>query len=154
MKKEKIIKYGNPILAVALVALLGSIFTNIGLDWLKELNKPSQWLPNFIIPIVWSVIYSTVSIYLVYLVSKNKLNKTTLTLFIVNGMLNVLWCFVYFANKSTILGLIIIIINLAASILLILDVFKKNKTWGYILLIYPTWLTIATSLNLAIWILN
>jgi len=49
---------------------------------------------------------------------------------------------------------IAIILNLIASILLIKEVFRTNKKWGYVLMVYPIWLSIATCLNLATWILN
>lgn len=154
MKKENLLKYGNAILSMAIVTLLGSIFTNKGLDWLSGLDKPSEWLTDFIIPIVWSVIYSLFTIFLIYLLNKNKLKKEVTILLLLNGFLNVLWCLVYFTLKNILLGQIIIIINLVSSILLIIQIFKIKKIWGYILLVYPSWLSIATCLNLAIWILN
>jgi tryptophan-rich sensory protein len=154
MKKENIIKYGIPVLSVALVALLGSIFTNIGKEWFNSLEKPSEWIAGFVIPIVWSVIYSLFAIYLIYLVKKDRLNDKLFVLLVLNGFLNVLWCLVYFALNSLLGGEIIIILNLIASILLIKEILKTNKYWGCVLLIYPTWLSIATFLNSATWILN
>ena len=154
MKRENIIKYANPILAIVLVALLGAIFTNFGLNWLDSLNKPNRWLPNYVIPIVWGIIYTLFAIYLLVLTNKNKFNTTLLTLLIINGFLNVFWCLIFFSLKNILPGLIIIIVNLIASILLIKNIYRSNKKWGYILLIYPTWLSIATCLNLSIWILN
>ena len=38
---------------IILVAVLGSVFVNLGMEWFNSLTTPSQWLPNFIIPIVW-----------------------------------------------------------------------------------------------------
>jgi tryptophan-rich sensory protein len=154
MNKENIIKYGNPILAVSLVAILGTIFTNIGLDWFMTLNTPGDWLNMSIIPIVWTVIYSLFTIYLLYIVNKEKMNKTLFYYLVINGILNILWCFIFFTTKSIFLGQITIIINLLSSFFLLKKIFDTSKTWGYILMIYPTWLTIATTLNTAIWILN
>ena len=154
MKKENIIKYGYPIGIVAIVALLGAIFTSKGLMWLESLDKPSAWVPGFIISIIWAIIYSLFAIYSIYLVNKNKLNQKVKTLLILGGFLNVLWCYIFFTMKSLLGGLIFIVFNLIESILLIKEIYKTNKTWGYVLLIYPTWLTIATCLNLATWILN
>lgn len=154
MNKEKIIKYGIPILSVILVALLGSIFTNKGLEWYDTLNNPSEWIFDFVIPIMWSIIYTLFTIYLLYLVNKDKLKRKQFVLLVMNGFLNVLWCLVYFTLQNLLLGQIIIVINLIFSILLIKEIYKTNKTWGYVLGIYPTWLSIATCLNLAIWILN
>ena len=154
MKKENIIKYGNPILAVSLVAILGTIFTNMGLDWFMKLNTPSDWLNMSIIPIVWTIIYSLFTIYLLYIVNKEKMNKTLFYYLVINGILNILWCFTFFTTKSIFLGQVVIIINLLSSFFLLKKIFDTSKIWGYVLMIYPTWLTIATTLNTAIWILN
>ena len=154
MNKENIIKYGIPILSVILVALLGSIFTNMGLDWYETLARPSEWIFSSIIPIMWSIIYTLFTIYLLYLVHKDKLKKKQFILLVINGFLNVLWCLTYFTLESLLGGQIVIVINLIFSILLIKEVYKTNKVWGYILGIYSIWLSIATCLNLAIWIHN
>jgi len=154
MKIENIIKYGTPILGVMLVAVLGTIFTNTGLDWLDTLNKPNMWLKVYIIPTIWSIIYTLFSTYLIYLTYKNQCNKKLIALLILNGLINVVWCLVYFYVKNILLGLIIIIINLILSILLLIEIYKRNLKWSYVLMIYPTWLSIATCLNLSIWILN
>ena len=37
--------------AVILVATLGSIFVNIGMDWFATLVKPTEWVLNIVIPI-------------------------------------------------------------------------------------------------------
>ena len=45
------------IASVLLVAGLGSLFVNLGMEWYSNLNTPSQWIPNIVIPIVWTIIY-------------------------------------------------------------------------------------------------
>lgn len=60
MKKKNIIS----LLSVILVAVLGTIFTQLGMQWFENLKKPTQWIPSFVIPIVWSVIYISVIIVL------------------------------------------------------------------------------------------
>ena len=82
------------------------------------------------------------------------ITKKVSVLFIVNGVLNVLWCLVFFTLKLTFLGNIVIILNLIASILLFIEIFKYKKLYVYWLSIYPIWISIATTLNLALWILN
>ena len=154
MKKENIIKYGNPILAVSIVAILGTIFSNLGMDWFETLNLPTRWINMAIIPIIWSIIYTLFAIYLIHLTKRNKMNKTLFYYLVINGALNVLWCLVFFALKNTFLGIIVININLLSSFFLLKKIFDTNRKWGYVLMIYPTWLTIATCLNLATWILN
>ena len=85
MKKENIIKYGIPVLSVVLVALLGSVFVDMGMDWFDGLNKPTEWVPNIVIPIMWSFIYLVSIFYLIHLVRKEKDNKRVIWLLIING---------------------------------------------------------------------
>lgn len=149
-------KLKKQILAVFLVVLvagLGTLFVVLGMDWFNSLAKPSQWIPNFVIPIVWTVIYSLVAVYLVVQIKNDKLDTKNVTIFAINGLLNVLWCLVFFTLNQTLLGLIVIVLNLIASIVLFVEQEGKDILTK-LLLIYPTWLSIATCLNLSSWILN
>ena len=154
MDKNKFLKSLYIILPIIAVAVLGSIFVNIGMDWFNAQVKPSSWVPNVVIPIVWTVIYVTFAVILVIWQNKDDIPLSTRVLLVINGVLNVIWCLVFFALKQTLGGNIVIILNLIAGFWLVLDIFKNKKLYGYILMIYPIWLSIATTLNLAIWILN
>lgn len=141
------------VILVIIVAGLGSLFVNLGTNWFNSLIKPSQWIPNFVIPIVWTVIYLLACIYLVILIKNDKFDKKNIILFIVNGILNVLWCLIFFTLKQTFLGLIIIVINLVLGFILY-SYQNKDNILAKLLLIYPLWLSVATCLNLCLWILN
>lgn len=139
---------------IVLVAVLGSVFVNIGMDWFNELNKPSQWIPNIVIPIVWSVIYIAFAIILLRWTANEELPTSTKILLIINGILNVLWCLIFFTLKQTFLGNIAIVLNAILAVVLIVDILKNKRLYGLILSIYPIWVCIATTLNTALWILN
>ncbi len=141
-------------LSVALVAGLGSLFVNLGLDWFETLTKPSRFVPSFVFGVVWSVIYVTFAIVICLWIRKEKLPKSTFVLLILNGVLNVLWCLLFFTLNNTILGLLAILINLIVAILLSVNMFKHKPVYAYITSIYPVWISLATCLNLALWILN
>lgn len=151
---SKNIKRIISILSVILVAILGSVFVNLGMEWFNELNKPSQWISNIIIPIMWTIIYTITAVILFLWYRKGEIPKTTLILFVVNGILNVLWCLTFFTLKLTFIGNIVIVLNLIAGVLLWVSVNKYEKIYSYFLSIYPIWLSIATTLNLTLWILN
>ena len=141
------------VVGVVITAVLGSVFVNLGMSWFNGLIKPSQWIPNFVIPIVWTIIYLLVAIYMVLLSKSSKFYKDNIVLFVANGILNVLWCFVFFTLHHTFLGVVVIVINAVLGYMLYLKQEKDN--WlAKALLIYPIWLTIATLLNTAMWILN
>lgn len=141
-------------ISIVLVAVLGSVFVNLGMEWFNSLAKPSQWIPNIVIPIVWSVIYLLAIICNIILIKQEKINKTLLTRLILNGIFNILWCLVFFTLNLTFIGLITIIINLILGWFLWINLQKTEKLLAKILIIYPIWLSIATTLNLALWILN
>lgn len=139
---------------VLIVAGLGSLFVNLGMEWFSGLTTPSQWIPNIVIPIVWTLIYLTISIIIFIWISKENMPVSTIVLFVVNGVLNILWCLVFFTLNQTFLGLIVILINLIFGYWLVFDISKTKPSFAKILQIYTTWLSIATTLNLALWILN
>ena len=137
------------------VAVLGSIFVSLGMDWFNSLRKPAQWVPNVVIPIVWTIIYTAFAVINFFWIKDDEtIPKSTVVLMIVNAVLNVLWCLAFFTLNLLLVGNIVILLILIAGFALIIDILKSKKLYGYILSIYPIWLSIATTLNLALWILN
>lgn len=148
-------KYFWTAVCIIAVAALGSVFTALGQEWYSTLSRPSEWPPNYLFPIVWSAIYILVFFALCYCIKENIPNlKKIIIVAAINGVLNILWCLVFFTLHLTFLGQVIIIVNLFAAIALAIEIYKNSQLWGYLLTIYPLWVSIATALNLAIWILN
>jgi len=142
------------VVSIVVVAVLGSVFVNLGSDWFAGLNKPTQWIPDFIIPIVWTIIYISFSIVLSIWISKEDLPKSVVVLLILNGIFNVLWCLTFFTLNLTFIGNIVIVLNLILAYTLILEIKKVKPIYALILSVYPIWISIATTLNTALWILN
>lgn len=139
---------------IAIVAGLGSLFVNLGSAWFNSLTTPTQWIPNALIPIVWTVIYLAFAAVFFFWVRAGGAPKEIYFWGIVNGVLNVLWCLVFFTLNQLFLGLVVIILNLVAGWIFWQKIISQNKVYGRVLAIYPIWLSIATCLNLALWILN
>lgn len=154
LEKNQIIKIIISFLFIIAVAVLGSIFVNIGMSWFNALSKPSQWIPNIIIPIVWTIIYSAFAVVNFFWIKNDQIPLSNTILMIINGVLNVLWCLCFFTLKLLFVGNIVIVINLILGIILLINIYKQKQLYGFILSIYPVWLSIATTLNLALWILN
>lgn len=154
MKTNNYIKIITIICSIAVVAILGSIFVNLGMDWFNSLIRPSQWIPNIIIPIVWTIIYSIFAILLSVWSSKENIPIPIIVNLIINGVLNILWCLLFFTLELTFVGNIAIVLNLIAGIVLFIQIFKTKRLYSYFIAIYPLWLSLATTLNLALWILN
>ncbi len=154
MKSNQTKKIVISFVVIIAVAVLGSIFVRIGTNWFNSLKKPTQWVPNFVIPIVWTVIYVSFAVINTIWFKSDDIPTYTIILMLINAVLNVLWCLTFFTLKQLLLGNIVIILNLIAGFALIVNILKYKKLYGYILSIYPVWLSIATTLNLALWILN
>ena len=139
---------------VVLVAGLGTLFTQLGMGWFDGLIRPKEWIPSFVIPIVWTVIYLLFIYVLIKWNNRRPLTKENIILLSINGFLNVLWCLVFFTLNQLLLGNIIIIINALFALRLYFEICKEDAMNGLIISIYPIWLCIATTLNTALWILN
>ena len=139
---------------VVLVAGLGTLFTQLGMGWFDGLIKPKEWIPSYVIPIVWTVIYLLFIYVLIKWNSRRPLTKENVILLSINGFLNILWCLVFFTLNQLLLGNIIIIINALFALRLYFEICKEDAMNGLIISIYPIWLCIATTLNTALWILN
>lgn len=150
MKKNIIIT----LVSIVVVAGLGTLFAQLGMGWFDGLNKPTEWIPSWIIPIVWTVIYLLFAYVLVKWQNKTPLTKENIILLIINGVLNVLWCLVFFTLNQLLLGNIVIIINTLFALRLYFEICKEDAMSGLIISIYPIWLCIASTLNIALWILN
>lgn len=154
MERNQIKKIIISFVVIISVAVLGSVFVNLGMDWFDSLNKPTQWVPNFVIPIAWTIIYSAFAIINFIWFKNDEVPTSTVVLMLINAVLNVLWCLTFFTLNLLLLGNIVILLNLIAGFALVINIFSNKKLYGFILSIYPIWLSIATTLNLALWILN
>ena len=85
---------------------------------------------------------------------KGGLPRNIVILLILNGILNILWCLLFFTLNQTFGGLVSIILLLIMAYILVINISKYNKFYGYFTALYPIWVSIATTLNIAIWILN
>ena len=154
MKKDKIIGYIAIIGSIILVAGLGSLFVNLGMEYFDSLERPSEFVPSFVIPIVWTVIYCIFAVVLCIIYSKQEFDFKTTILIAINGILNILWCLLFFTLESTLLGVISIVLLLISSYLLVIDLLKYKEWYAYLTVLYPIWVSCATCLNLSLWILN
>jgi benzodiazapine receptor len=146
------------IIAVEIIGILGGFFTAGSiLNWYAGLAKPSFNPPNWIFGPVWTILYlmTGISLYL-FLTGKGK-SKNKIDGFWIFGvqlMLNFLWSIVFFSMHQ-ILGALIVIALLWISIVLnIVTFYRVSKSSAYLLIPYLFWVSFASVLNFAIWMLN
>ncbi len=158
MTKLKIGRLMAAIVICQLAGVIGSIFTVQSIpSWYATLVKPSFAPPNWLFGPVWLTLYMLmgISLYLVWGKGfEKKENKTALYIFATQLALNALWSVVFFGLKSTLYGLVIIIVLWVAIAATIISFYKISKKAAWLLVPYIAWVSIAMILNFYIWNIN
>ncbi|MEM5804912.1 MAG: TspO/MBR family protein [Candidatus Aenigmatarchaeota archaeon] len=154
--KKKSLQLALWIAACELAGSIGSVFTAPNIEgWYASLNKPFFTPPNWVFGPVWITLFCLMGIaaYLVW-ESKSKLKKEALCYFGGQFCLNVLWSLLFFGLRSPLYGLICIVLLWFAILLTIIKFKKVDKIAAWLLVPYLAWVTVATALNAAVWMLN
>ena len=143
---KKITSIAVAITLVAVTAALGSLFTNASVksDWYTQ-NKPKETPPNWVFPIVWTILYILIAIALSRALLAN--NIPMIILFIINLMLNVLWCYAYFKRQDPKSALAIITLLLVTIVAILAIAYTTDITILALLVPYLLWISFATFLN-------
>lgn len=132
------------IVIIFLVAYIGSQFTDIGV-WYESI-KPSIAPPNFVFPIVWTILFILIALSFYLVLIKRKNNKI-IVIYGANFILNILWSSFFFYLKKPSFAFIEIIILFLSIVLMIHSAFKINKKAAYLLIPYLLWVAFAALLN-------
>lgn len=157
MKDKKINTKGTiiAIAAVVAVAALGLLFTDAQSDWYLALNQPRFQVDSVVFPIVWTVLYILIALSLIRLVNSGKIvDRKTWLMFWLNGILNVLWSFVFFTLQSPIISFVVVLLLVSQTVFLVRKIWDIDALSSALLLPYLLWLVFAMFLNYAIVILN
>jgi translocator protein len=136
---------------VAIVAFLGSLFTNpaTSSQWYKDI-RPSITPPNFIFPIAWTILFILIgiSLYFAWINSDKKEKGKIALVFGINFVLNILWSILYFGLRNFKLAFVEIIILWISILTMILVVRRIDKKAAWMLVPYLVWVAFASVLNL------
>jgi len=113
--------------------------------------RPALTPPNWIFPIVWTILYILIgiSLYSSWTISTSKIRFNLGLAFAINLIANGLWTFFYFGMHNITLAFIDIIIILLSIIWMMIITWKINKTSTYLLVPYLLWVSFAAYLNFA-----
>jgi benzodiazapine receptor len=158
MDLNDIIKLVISILASLAAGGIGSLFTFKAIPtWYAGLKKPPYTPPNWAFGPVWTTLYILMGIS-VFLVWQNGLaiNGVLLafTLFWIQLALNALWSVIFFGMKSKGGGVITIIVLWLLILATMITSFRVSGWAGALLVPYIVWVSIASYLNIGVWLLN
>ena len=118
------------------ILYIANILISTKLNFKQPYKKPTFQPPNFIFPIVWSILYTLLFFSIQHLDS-----NITKIFFIIQMIINVSWSTI-FNNQYYINSLILILL------LLFLNIFILLKDRIFLLLPYIIWLSFACILNI------
>jgi tryptophan-rich sensory protein len=149
-----------PIVAVlACVAALaaGGLLTRPNLDWYAALNKPGFEPPNRAFTIVWPILFAmqAVSAWLAGRApGKDEDRKLAFIFFFSQLALGVLWSYAFFWLQNPAAGLAVIMAFLIDIVITIVLFDRLSRIAALLLVPLALWVSYATALNFAFFMLN
>ena len=158
MKLSNPVKLILCIVGCELAGIIGSIFTFPSITtWYAGLAKPSFNPPNWLFGPVWTILYLLMGVSLYLFLQKwkpTKEQKTGLTFFSIQLVLNLLWSIIFFGFPLPLIAFAEIAL-LWLSILFTLIYFRKpSEAAAWLLGPYLLWVSFAAALNFSIFLLN
>lgn len=156
MKIDNLFKFVISIVGSELAGIIGLAFTASATStWYAALTKPALNPPAWVFGPVWTMLYVLmgVSLWLVWKSGSSE-KKKAIRLFIVQLLLNAMWSPVFFGSQSIGSALVVIALLWVAIVLTILTFKNISKPAAWLLVPYILWVSFATYLNFAMWILN
>ena len=139
-------------------ARLGALATMPAIPtWYAALEKPAFAPPNWVFPVVWTLLYFLMALALWRVAVPAERDATAwgaLLAFGVQLVLNVLWSFAFFAGQNPAAGFGTILFLLAAIVWTMVRFVRVERAAAILLVPYLLWVSYAALLNAAIWRLN
>ena len=150
---RKFFAYFIPILLAFAVGALGSYIQGEALrEWYPTLVKSPATPPAVVFPIAWSVLYLLIGISAGTMLVKG--DMSVLRLWLLQLLLNFLWSVCFFALRSPLMGLLVILALDVAVFAYIVYAASRRAAAAWLFVPYMLWLIFATYLNGYIYINN
>jgi tryptophan-rich sensory protein len=146
----------NPlVLFIPIPLLLGTLIGNIGRPdgWYKKLKKPYLNPPNYVFPIVWTILYLMIGIS--YFLALKKVNDIKYWILpILHLLLNFSYSPMFFYFNELLLSAILTTFILITAILVFIQFYKLNIYSSFLLFPYLFWLCFVNYISYKIYFLN
>ncbi len=143
------------IIGTLLVGFISGLLTSNSMDNFDTINKSNLTPPNYIFPIVWTILYTLMGISMAIVYQKSpKERKDTLLIYGLQLFFNFYWSIVFFNLQAYLFAFIWLLLLLSLIIVMIVKFYKIDKTAAYLQIPYLIWVTFAGYLSLMVYILN
>ena len=152
----------NDVLKLAITIGISELAGRIGAfsrssEWYQAVDKPVVNPPNGVFGPVWILLYALmgVSAFLIWKQGMGqKKVKIALGVFGIQLFLNAIWSIIFFGFNNPGRALVDIVLLWVAIVFTMVVFYKISKSATYLLIPYILWVSFATYLNFAIWLLN
>lgn len=138
------------------LGLLSGVFAFDAQVYYKELTLPSFSPPGFLFGPVWFVLYILIGSvhYFIWQWKESRMRSIVISMFYLQFVLNVVWSLFFFTMRNT--GVALVDISVLWLILFVLQAlfFKYDKRNMWLMGPYFLWVSFASVLNIAIFMLN
>ncbi len=153
-------KWIKKIILFALVLFLyflPSLIFKTDLEFYNSLKGPK--LPSIVFPIVWTVIYILLSLFVVYLFDHRKeVNRKdfarVLIFLVVNYLISFTFPYFFFAKQSLFLGYIVTLLSFLTITLTTIESLLLSKKISLLLLPYVLWGIVASIFSILLYLNN
>lgn len=168
MKKQ--IDWKPLLLCLALplaVGALAALLTQNGMDAFETVKKPPLTPPNWVFPVVWSILYLLMGYASYRLLPRGKngvasplpidLNNRrdrALVVYAVQLLLNFIWPLLFFGAGAYLAAMVCLLLLWLCVVYLILLALDLDRVSAWLLAPYLLWLTFAAYLNFGVFLRN
>lgn len=118
--------------------------------WYKGLNKPAWTPPNWLFPVVWTILYIAMAVAAARVAALDGA-ALAMAFFTLQLVLNTLWTPVFFGLRRLGAGMFVIACLWLAVAVTTITFWQIDTIAGLLLAPYLLWATIASALNFSVW---
>lgn len=155
---KKIKPYVISIAAALLTGALSAFLTRGNMDIYERINVPPLSPPQWLFPVVWSILYILMGIgsACVYLKGKDgdTSAKDALSIYFIQLAVNFCWSIIFFNMEAFLLSFLWLLLLWLLVFIMMRRFYRICPIAGWLQVPYLLWIKFAGYLNLMIWILN
>lgn len=143
-------------LAISLgTGFLSGLVSMMGMENFENANKPPLTPPNYLFPIVWTILFILMGISAYIVFRSDELAKSNaLIVYGIQLLVNFFWPIFFFNMSAYLFSFIWIIVLWLLIIIMIKMFYQINKTAALLQIPYLLWVTFAAYLNFCVYLLN
>lgn len=151
------IQWKNLVTCIAIPLAVGSLsalLSQRGMAAYAMMNKPALSPPEWVFPVVWTILYVLMGIASYLVLTSGKPNNAALTVYAIQLFFNFFWSILFFRLGLCVTAFIWLVLLWFLILGTTVLFYRIVKAAGYLMIPYLLWVAFAGYLNLSICLLN